>query len=78
MAVRFLEHTSPEAVVQRLVGDAPPGFLVAPDWMRDKQRAVGFMIKLLEERSTWQGRGLGRSREEVSRPVVFAPGPGSP
>ncbi|MGM0628240.1 MAG: TIGR01212 family radical SAM protein [Candidatus Fermentibacterota bacterium] len=78
MAVRFLELTSPEAVVQRLVGDAPPDFLVAPDWMRDKQRAVGCIMELLEERDTWQGRALGRSREEVSRPAVFAPGPGSP
>jgi len=78
MAVRFLELMPPAAVVQRLVGDAPPGFLVAPDWMRDKQRAIRRVITLLEERDTWQGRALGCTREEVSRSEVFAPGPGSP
>jgi hypothetical protein len=78
MAVRFLELTSPEAVVQRLVGEAPPAFLVAPDWMRNKHRAARRIRQMLEERDTWQGRALGCSREDVSRPTVFAPGAGSP
>ena len=35
-AVDFLEAVPPDCVVDRLSGDAPPDFLVAPAWCLDK------------------------------------------
>jgi hypothetical protein len=78
MAVRLLELMPPDVVVQRLVGDAPRAFLVAPDWMGNKQRAVRRVTELLEERDTWQGRRLGLRRDSLERPSVFAQGAASP
>ena len=36
MVVDFLEYLSPDCVVDRIAGDAPPQFLLAPDWCQDK------------------------------------------
>jgi radical SAM protein (TIGR01212 family) len=54
--VDFLEQLAPECVIDRLSADAPPDYLLAPDWCRDK-RAVRRAIEAeLERRGTWQGR----------------------
>lgn len=78
MAVRFLELTPPDAVVGRLVGDAPGRHLVAPQWPLHKQRAIRRIQLLLRQRDTWQGRKLGSPRSALDSPAVFARGPASP
>lgn len=52
----FLEVLPADCVIDRLSGDAPPEFLVAPQWCADKS-AVRMAIEAeLERRDSWQGR----------------------
>jgi radical SAM superfamily enzyme len=49
-------------VVQRLNGDAPPDYLVAPAWCLDKAGLLRDIQAELERRDSWQGkRHAGRS-----------------
>lgn len=51
-----LERLPPHCVIDRIGGDAPPEYLVAPQWCLDKagvRQAVG---DELASRNTWQGR----------------------
>lgn len=52
----FLERLPGRCVVDRLSGDAPPEWLVAPDWGADRQRVRRAVLAELERRDTWQGR----------------------
>jgi len=54
--IDFLERLPPETVVERLSGDAPPEFLIGPDWCRDKPAVLAAVRQELERRDTWQGR----------------------
>ena len=58
LVVEFLERLRPECVVDRLSGEAPPGYLVAPDWCVKKSVILQRVEKTLLERDTWQGRFL--------------------
>jgi radical SAM protein (TIGR01212 family) len=49
MAAGFIRSLDPRIVVHRVVGDAPPGLLVAPSWMRDKQRVLAAVERNLSE-----------------------------
>ncbi len=56
LVVDFLELLPPTTVVERISGDAPPGYLVGPSWCLDKvdvRRAIEaeFLV-----RDTWQGK----------------------
>ncbi len=54
--IAFLELLPPQMVVERISGDAPPKYFVAPAWCLDK---AGFRAALdaeLRRRDTWQGR----------------------
>ena len=53
--VDFLERLPPECVIDRLSGDAPPEFLIAPQWCRDKSALRAAVEAELERRDTWQG-----------------------
>jgi radical SAM protein (TIGR01212 family) len=55
MAADFLEHTPATVSVQRLIGDAPPEHLVAPDWCLNKAGAVREIEEELERRKSVQG-----------------------
>jgi radical SAM protein (TIGR01212 family) len=55
-AVDFLEHLPPACVVDRLSGDAPAEYLVAPEWCRDRSAARRAIVAEMERRNTWQGR----------------------
>jgi hypothetical protein len=57
-AVDFLEAIPPACVVDRLCGDAPPEFLVAPQWCRDKSAVRAAIEAELVRRDSWQGKGL--------------------
>jgi len=54
--VTFLEHLSPNIVVQRLTGDPDPSVLIGPPWTLKKQETLARIQRALEVRETWQGR----------------------
>jgi radical SAM superfamily enzyme len=56
----FLERLPPEMVIQRLSGDAPPNYLVAPDWCLDKPALLRAIDVELERRGSWQGSSQTR------------------
>lgn len=55
----FLERLPPGLVIHRLQGDAPPDYLVAPQWCRDKQRLLAAIEAELERRGSRQGAACG-------------------
>jgi radical SAM protein (TIGR01212 family) len=52
----FLERLPPTMVIQRLSGEAPPDFLVAPLWCLDKPGLLRAIDEELIKRDSWQGR----------------------
>ena len=56
LVVRFLEHLSPDIIVQRFVSSAPAGMVIGPNWGLKNYEFVAIVEKLLEERDSWQGR----------------------
>jgi radical SAM protein (TIGR01212 family) len=52
----FLERLPPHLVIQRLSGDAPPDYLVAPQWCLDKPALLRAIHAELERRQSWQGK----------------------
>lgn len=61
--VDFLERTPTTCVVDRIGGDAPSNFFLAPDWCLNKS-AVRQAIEIeFEHRNTWQGK---RFEEDLS------------
>jgi len=51
-----LERLPPHCVIDRIGGDAPPEYLVAPQWCLDKAGVRRAVDDELAGRSTWQGR----------------------
>jgi radical SAM protein (TIGR01212 family) len=56
VACDFLERLRPDMVIQRLNGEAPPDYLVAPLWCLDKPRILQAIEAELERRDSWQGK----------------------
>lgn len=54
--VDFLELLPPSTVIERIGGDAPPEFLVAPAWCLDRPGLRAAVERELTLRNTWQGR----------------------
>jgi hypothetical protein len=52
----FLERLPPTMVIHRLSGDAPPDYLVAPQWCLDKPRLLAAIQEELARRDSWQGK----------------------
>jgi radical SAM protein (TIGR01212 family) len=61
----FLERLPAEMVIQRLSGDAPPDYLVAPAWCADKPALLRAIHDEMSRRDSWQGR-----RRRASPPPV--------
>ncbi len=55
VAVKFLEHLSPEIIIHRLQGFATQ-HLVAPKWTSNKFAGIQAIEKMLEELDTYQGK----------------------
>jgi len=53
--VDFLELLPAECVIDRLSGDAPPAYLVGPDWCLDKSAIRAAVDAEFLRRDTWQG-----------------------
>jgi len=51
----ILEYIPKDCIILRLVSDAQNGLLVAPGWMKDKQKIINAVEKKLEEHNTFQG-----------------------
>jgi radical SAM protein (TIGR01212 family) len=58
LVVRFLEHLSPNVIVQRFVSSAPAGMVVAPNWGMKNYEFVAKVDKLLKEEDSWQGKSM--------------------
>jgi radical SAM protein (TIGR01212 family) len=56
--VEFLELTPPAVVVERVSGDAPPDYFVAPQWCQDKPAVRDAITAEMEKRDTWQGAAV--------------------
>jgi radical SAM superfamily enzyme len=52
----FLERLPAGMVIHRLNGDAPPDWLVAPAWCRDKAGLLRDIHAELGRRDSWQGK----------------------
>lgn len=56
VTVKYLELLNPQIIVERFVSESPDRLLVAPRWGLKNFEFTAKLEKLLEERSTWQGR----------------------
>lgn len=54
--VEFLELLPPTCIVERVSGEAPPRYLVAPSWCLDKPALKNAIEAEMARRDTWQGR----------------------
>lgn len=54
--VDFLERLPPMCVVERVTGEVPADYLVAPDWCVDKMALRQAIEDEFTRRDTWQGR----------------------
>ncbi|MGA2034583.1 MAG: TIGR01212 family radical SAM protein [Thermoguttaceae bacterium] len=54
--VDFLEQLPADCVVDRLVGDAPSSYLVAPAWCLEKGRVKAGIEAEFQRRDSWQGK----------------------
>jgi radical SAM protein (TIGR01212 family) len=52
----FLERLPPTMVIHRLNGDAPPEYLVAPQWCAEKPALLEAIESELSRRDSWQGK----------------------
>jgi len=55
-AVNFLEHLSPDVIIQRLVSEAHPDLLIAPEWLKNKSQVIKKIEAELQAKDTWQGK----------------------
>lgn len=55
-AADFLEVLPPDAVVERLAGEASEEFLLAPDWTARKHAGRNAIDQELRARNSWQGK----------------------
>jgi radical SAM protein (TIGR01212 family) len=54
--VDFLELLPPTMIVERVSGDAPPDYLVGPNWTLDKPGMLNALAQEFATRDTWQGK----------------------
>ncbi len=54
--VDFLEFLPPTMIVERVSGDAPPDYLIGPNWTLDKPGMLNALEQEFQARDTWQGK----------------------
>jgi radical SAM protein (TIGR01212 family) len=69
----FLERLPATMVIHRLSGDAPPGYLVAPQWCANKPGLLRAIEAEMERRESWQGKRFDGGLLELSRQRVQLP-----
>jgi radical SAM protein (TIGR01212 family) len=65
----FLERLPTTMVIYRLSGDAPPDYLVAPQWCLDKPALLRAIHAELARRDSWQGKYAAAARQRRPAPV---------
>ncbi len=60
--VDFLEITPPDCVVDRLGGNAPPEYLIGPQWCLDKSAPRKAVETEFVRRGSWQGKHYATAR----------------
>ncbi|MCK5094559.1 MAG: TIGR01212 family radical SAM protein [Spirochaetes bacterium] len=55
-AVDFLEHLNPDIVVERLVAESNPVYLIEPRWSLNKQAALNAITGQFMKRDSYQGK----------------------
>jgi len=68
MLVDFLEVLSPAMVVERISGDAPPDYLVGPEWCTDKSAIRTAVETEWQRRDSWQGKYWQQASVKTSSP----------
>jgi radical SAM superfamily enzyme len=58
LVVDFLELTPAVCIIDRLSGDAPPKYLVAPAWCLDKNAILNAINAEFRRRDSYQGIGI--------------------
>jgi len=66
--VDFLEVLSPAMVVERISGDAPPDYLVGPEWCTDKSAIRTAVETEWQRRDSWQGKYWQQASVKTSSP----------
>jgi len=66
--VDFLEILPPRYIVERTSGEAPPDYLVGPEWCLDKIGIRDAIAAEFDRRDTWQGRCVSVTSPDT-RPV---------
>jgi hypothetical protein len=64
-AVDFLEQLPGNVVIDRLCGDAPPAYLVGPQWCLDKTAVRQAVEAEFRRRGTFQGAGIRVQGSEI-------------
>ena len=54
--VDAIERLPPTMIIERIQGDAPPDYLVAPTWCLDKPAVLNMLREAFRARDTWQGK----------------------
>jgi radical SAM protein (TIGR01212 family) len=68
----FLERLPPDVVIHRLNGDAPPDYLVAPEWCLEKPALLAAIAAELARRDSWQGKRCRAARRRDVAPAAAA------
>jgi len=55
VVIEFLRYLSPETVIQRITADCPEEFLIAPEWINQKQELIKKIEEEMEKRNISQG-----------------------
>jgi radical SAM protein (TIGR01212 family) len=55
----LLGHLAPHILIQRLVSEAHPDLLLAPEWLKHKSSVIRDIEQELEALDTWQGKAVG-------------------
>jgi radical SAM protein (TIGR01212 family) len=74
LVVDFLERTPDDRVIHRVTGEAPPEYLVAPEWALDKDALLIAIDREFERRGTQQGQCCSprRLRRRWAMPLAAA------
>jgi len=55
VVIEFLRYLSPETVIQRITADCPQEFLIAPEWINQKQKLIRKIEEEMEKSNIIQG-----------------------
>ena len=62
--VDFLELLPPECIVERISGEAPPDYFVAPSWCLNKPAVLRAIDQEFARRDSWQGKANDECRNQ--------------